>query len=271
MRLIVLAMLAASLSACGQSEAPATATRSAEMPTGSALDADAQSVFERAVAHPDRADSDRLRDPARKPADVMAFFGVEPGMRILDMYSGGGYYSELLARVVGDSGRILAHNNQAYLGFAGTEIDDRYAGDRLSNVERVMAENNELTLQPASLDAITLVLAYHDIYFVNPDQGWPEIDGPAMLAEFFQGLKPGGIVGIVDHYAADGAPPETGGTIHRIDKAIVVREMLAAGFQLDGESDLLRNPDDNHEISVFDPAIRGNTDRFLLRFRKPAS
>ena len=106
--------------------------------------------------------------------------------------------------------------------------------------------------------------------YADPDNGWPEIDGGKLLGELFTALKPGGIVGLVDHYAAEGAPADTGGTTHRIDVGIAIRDMQAAGFVLDEASDLLRNPDDNYETMVFDPSVRGQTDRFVLRFRKPA-
>lgn len=226
-------------------------------------------AYQAAVTHPERSAADRARDGARKPAEVLTFFGIEPGMRVLDLYSGGGYYSEILARLVGPSGSVDAHNNEAYLGFAGDEIKARYADGRLENVKRLMAENNELELGEATLDAITMILTYHDFYFEDAANGWPKIDAPAFLAVLHSGLKPGGIVGLVDHSAPSGAPATTGGTTHRIDPAIVIADMQAAGFVLDGESDLLRNPDDDLERNVFDPAVRGATDRFVLRFRKP--
>lgn len=226
-------------------------------------------VYSAAVADPARSESDRARDAGRKPVEVLQFFGIEPGMQVLDMFSGGGYYTEIISRVVGDGGSVTAHNNQAYLGFAGEEINARFADGRLSNVSQLKAENNELDLGSQSFDAITLILAYHDFYYVDPDNGWQEIDGPKLLAEFHEGLRPGGILGVVDHYAAEGAPTETGGTTHRIDKGAVITAMLAAGFELDGESDMLRNTDDDYEVSVFDPSIRGKSDRFVLRFRKP--
>ena len=226
-------------------------------------------AYEAALAHAERSDADRARDATRKPADVLAFFGIESGMRVLDLYSGGGYYSEILARVVGPTGRVDAHNNQAYLGFAGDEIEARYAGGRLDNVHRLMAENNELELDEATFDAVTMILTYHDFYFVDANNGWPEIDAPAFLAVLHRGLKPGGVIGLVDHSAPSGAPATTGGTTHRIDPAIVIADMRAAGFELEDETDLLRNPDDDLERNVFDPAVRGTTDRFVLRFRKP--
>jgi len=251
-------ILALTLGGCGQhadeehtSEAPAT------------------SIYADAVANDARPESDRARDAGRKPADVLEFFSIEPGMTVLDMFSGGGYYTEILSHAVGEHGRVIAQSNEAYLQFVGDEFEQRYLGGRLANVLVLMAENNELELEPESLDAVMLVLSFHDLYYAAPDNGWPAIDVPAFLAELHSGLRAGGIVGIIDHYAADGAPSETGSTTHRIDPAIVVAAMTAAGFELDGQSDLLRNAEDDYEKVVFDPDLRGKTDRFVMRFRKP--
>ncbi len=232
-------------------------------------DRPAPEIYAAAVAHPERTDADRARDAGRQPATVLEFFRIAPGMTVLDLYSGGGYYTELLSHVVGPQGRVTAHNNQAYLGFAGAEIEARYADDRLPNVTILMAENNELEPAAEAYDAVTMILTYHDMYYADPDNGWPPIDGARLLAELKKGLKPGGTVGIVDHHAEPGSPADTGGTTHRIDVDIVIREMQEAGFELDGSSDVLRNPEDDHSKLVFDPSVRGNTDRFVLRFVKP--
>jgi len=227
------------------------------------------SMYVDAVQHPDRTDADRDRDAGRKPAEVMEFFGIAPGMDILDMFSGGGYYTEMLSNVVGTAGSVIAHTNQAYAQFVGEEATNRYANDRLSNVETLMAENTALEMPDQAFDAIMMILAYHDIYYVDPENGWPAIDGPSLVAELFEALRPGGIVGVVDHYAAAGSPSETGSTLHRIDPQIVINEMGSAGFVLEAQSDVLRNMDDDHSLHMTDPAIRGETDRFVMRFRKP--
>ena len=247
--------------ACSRGTEPAATRGSPESATN---------VYQMAVDNAARSAADRERDANRKPADVLAFFRLDPGMTVLDMYSGGGYYTEIIAHLVGPSGRVDAHNNQAYFGFAGDEIAARYADGRLGNVSALNAENNELDLEPGRYDAVTMVLTYHDFYLVDEENGWPAIDRPALLAEIHEGLKPGGIVGIVDHAAPAGAPSTTGGTTHRIDPAIVVADMQAAGFVHEGEGDILRNAEDDLQQSVFDPEIRGKTDRFVLRFRKPA-
>jgi predicted methyltransferase len=227
------------------------------------------SVYASAVSSEARLDGDHDRDEGRKPAEVLAFIGIKPGMSVLDMFAGGGYYTEIIASVVGDSGHVIAQTNEAYVAFVGDEFERRFGNNRLANVDVLMAENNELELAAESLDAVMLVLSYHDLYSANPEQGWPQIDVPAFLAELFQALKPAGVVGIVDHHAAEGSPAETGNTTHRIDPAIVIEDMAAAGFVFEAQSQLLRNPDDDYDKIVFAPELRGKTDRFLLRFRKP--
>ena len=259
-------VLALTLGACGQQadEDHDTAAAANEAPA-----APATSIYAAAVANSARPEGDRARDAGRKPAEVLEFLGIQPGMTVLDMFSGGGYYTEILSYTVGDSGRVIAQTNEAYLQFVGDEFSARYLGGRLTNAQVLMAENNELELETESLDAVMLVLSFHDLFYDAPENGWPAIDMVAFLAELHDGLRPGGIVGIVDHYAADGASSDTGNTTHRIDPAIVVAAMTNAGFELDGQSDMLRNPQDDYEKVVFDPELRGKTDRFVMRFRKP--
>jgi predicted methyltransferase len=236
---------------------------------GLAQEESGENIYRMAVENSDRSEADVTRDAQRKPAQVMEFMAVAPGMAVLDMFSGGGYYTELLSLVVGPDGSVTAQTNTAYLGFSGEESAARYNDNRLPNTSVLMAENNELELSANTYDAVTMILGYHDIYYADADIGWELIDGPKLLAELYKGMKPGAILGIVDHAAAPGSPAETGGTIHRIDQGLVVREIEAAGFVLDGESDVLRNQNDDYETSVFDPELRGKTDRFVLRFRKP--
>jgi len=230
---------------------------------------DTRSAYKQAVGNPARATRDVERDATRKPGEVLEFFGIEPGMQVLDLLSGGGYYTEVLSYVVGPEGKIVAHSNEMYAQYVGDETSTRYANSRLPNVEILMAENNELSLAAGKYDAVIMVLAFHDIFYVDPKNGWPKIDGPKLLAELFAGLKPGGVVGIVDHHAKAGSPRETGGTLHRIDPAVVIADMEAAGFVLDEKSDLLENVDDDYNKNMADPAVRGKTSRFVMRFIKP--
>ncbi|TFH40181.1 MAG: methyltransferase domain-containing protein, partial [Lysobacterales bacterium] len=195
----VLLLLANFLAACGQGAIDTSKTVSVPA-------APDKAVYARVVANPQRSEADRARDSSRKPGKVLEFFAVTPGMTVLDLFSGGGYYTELLADLVGDAGHVVAHTNEAYLGFVGDEVDARYANDRLPNVEIWMAENNQLDIDDGRFDAILMVLSYHDLYYAEPEQGWPKIDAARLLRELYTGLKPGGILGIVDHYAEAGAP-----------------------------------------------------------------
>jgi len=245
------------------------ASTSATMTSGGTLRPPSADVISRAINNPRRPPADRERDEQRQSDDVLEFFGIQPGMTVLDFYSGGGYYTELLSHVVGNAGRVVAHNNTPYQRFARDELEERYADDRLTNVERIIGENNELVLPANTFDAVLMTLAYHDVYFVNEEMGWTEIDGPRMLAEIYSSMRPGAVFGVVDHVADKGAPASTGGTLHRLDPDLIIRDITAAGFLFDGESDVLRNFEDDHTQAVFDDSIRGRTDRVVLRFRKP--
>jgi predicted methyltransferase len=226
-------------------------------------------AIEAALASPDRLEGDATADPRRRPGAVLAFFGIEPGMTVLDLYSGGGYYTEIVSRVVGPAGAVVAHNNTPYLKFSEEQLRKRYRGGRLPNVERLTAENNALTLDAGRFDAVLMILAYHDIYYDDDSIGWEPIDGPSFLAEVLEGLRPGGILGVVDHAADAGAPASVGDSLHRIDPARLRAEIEGAGFVFEGESKVLRNFSDDRSLPMYDPAIRGRTDRIVYRFRKP--
>jgi len=260
--IIAVATLTLLLSACGQqaSEPVAEPAASAEA---------AVSIYAAALAHPGRSVADLEDDARRQPDKVLEFFGITAGDSVLDMFSGGGYYTEMLSHVVGADGHVTSHSNEVLLAFAGDEYKARLADNRLANVEVLMAANNELDLQADRYDAAIMTLNYHDLYWVSKDYGWQKIDVEKFLAELYEGLKPGGTLGIVDHSAEAGSPREVGGTLHRIDPGIVLEDLEAAGFVLDGESDLLRSSEDDFSKSVFDEAVRGKTDRFVLRFKKP--
>jgi len=225
--------------------------------------------IEAAVNNPSRRKSDRGQDDQRRAEAVLAFFGVQRGMTVLDMYSGGGYYTELLSYLVGDTGRVVAHVNQPYLSYAKDELAGRYDDDRLSNVEQLIAENSELSLAPQSFDVVLMIKAYHELYYVDEAAGWTKVDIPDFLAEIYAALKPGGVLGIVDHNAVAGSPASTGGTLHRIDPVLIKRDVTAAGFTYAGESSVLRNPDDDLTQTVFANVLGDKTDRSVMRFWKP--
>lgn len=192
-------------------------------------------------------------------------------MTVLDFNAATGWYSEILAHVVGPHGRVIAHNHPgARNTLPAADFDARFGNSRLPNVERVFVRHNDLRLPPASVDVVLMSLVYHDAYWHRDGVDWGPIYVQALLESLHAALKPRGIVGIVDHYAAAGADPfESVQALHRIDPAVVRRDFAAAGFKSDGDSDVLRNPDDDYTLSVFDAAVLGRTDRFVLRFRKP--
>jgi len=235
------------------------------------LDSGSPARVDAAMRNPARLAADREQDERRKAADVLHFFGIKPGMVVLDLYSGDGYYAELLSSIVGPTGRVVAHNKVPYLAFAKAELAERTADGRPDNVEQLIVENNQLELAANVFDAVIMIRAYHDVYYVSEDSGWVEIDRPGLMSEIFRALKPGGVLGIVDHVAESGTQPATGGRLHRIDPAVIKRDMAAVGFVFDGESDVLRNSIDDYSQNVFAPSVQDWTDRIVLRFHKPRS
>ena len=217
-----------------------------------------------------RPAADREQDAVRKPAEILAMLDVEPGMHVMDAFSAGGYYTELLSRLVGPKGEVIAYNNPPYAKFAAKGIAARYADDRLPNVRQVTAEVDELELAPHSLDAALFVMSYHDMYWRPADGSWERTDPMQMLRKLHAAMKVGGVVVVQDHVAAPGGDvTEVVDKLHRIDPAIVKRDFKAAGFALEAESDALAHPDDDHTLGVFDPKIRGRTDQFVMKFRRP--
>ena len=267
-RIIALLILAFVVAGCGRPASEAEPAASEPAPAAAVVEADV-SIYAAAVASETRPEADRASDAGRNPEAVLELFGIQPGDVVLEMWAGGGYYTEMLAHVVGESGKVVAHANTPILSFAGDAHTERHADNRLPNAEILLAENNELALEADSFDAATIILNYHDLYWSSEQYGWVQIDVPAFLAELYKGIKPGGTLGIVDHQAASGSPAETGNTLHRIDSAIVIAELEGVGFVLEGESNVLASAEDDHTKSVFDPEIRGKTDRYVLRFRKP--
>jgi len=217
-----------------------------------------------AVGQPTRPETDRMRDADRRPADVLDFFGIAPGMHVAELMTGKGYYAEILGHLIGPSGKLYAQNNKFVLEkFAEAEWAARLNRLSMPHVVRTDQELHELSFPADSLDAVLMILFYHDTY-------WMEVDRAAMNAAIFKALKPGGTYGIIDHHAAVGAGVSTVKTIHRIEASVVQKDVEDAGFVLDGSSDVLVHPEDARTLNVFDDNIRGKTDRFMYRFVKPA-
>ncbi|MBL9069405.1 MAG: class I SAM-dependent methyltransferase [Sphingopyxis sp.] len=221
--------------------------------------------YKAALADPARPAADRDRDAARKPAELLAFAGVKPGQSVGDFVMGGGYVTRLLAAAVGSSGKVYAFQPAEFIAFKKQYGDDQAAVDAAyANVDAVGGPFAAPAF-PAPLDVIITVQNFHDLYL----KPFPEGTGDKASAALFAALKPGGALIVVDHSAADGSGTTLSDSLHRIDKAAVVAALTKAGFKLEAESDLYARADDPRTANVFDPAIRGKTDQFTLRFRKP--
>lgn len=226
-------------------------------------------VIAEALASPARLESDRPRDALRRPDQVLSFFEIARGMKVLDLFSGGGYYTEILSGVVGSEGEVLAHNNNAYLAYAAEELGKRFADNRLTNVKRVTAEADDLVLPAASLDAALAVLTWHDFYYDDAENGWAAIDEAGLTAKLCTALKPGAVLGIIDHVARAGADArESGQNLHRVDPARIQADLADSCFEYEAETNVLRNPSDDYDKPVFDPSVRGKTDRVVYKFRR---
>ena len=264
-------ILAASLAlgACSQPSDPETTATpepaALEQPAPAASEA-APDNLQSSLAATSRPEADRSRDAGRKPAQVIEFLGIEPGMNVIDLMAGGGWYTEVLSIAVGPEGTVVAQNTDAALQFRDganeKAISERLSGNRLPNVTRLNENFDEITPEDGTFDAAITALNFHDVY----NRSGPEA-AVAMLETVHAILEPGGVLGIIDHA---GDPDADNEALHRVDRAKVVESAEAAGFVVAAESDLLRNEADDHSLAVFDEAIRGRTDRFLLKLQRPA-
>jgi predicted methyltransferase len=213
------------------------------------------------LANPERPEDERKLDAGRKPEEVLKFFGVKPGDKVADIMAAGGYYTAILSQVVGDKGVVYSANNAFIKGFVKDKLDVRLQNPMFANVKHIDGEVDKLALPTdGSLDFVLIHLNYHDLVLKNDNRA-------AMNKAIFAALKPGGVYGIVDHYAKDGSGSEFTESLHRIDKAVEVKEVTDAGFVLAKEGEMLRHPEDPRTEAVF--KHRGETDRFVLRFEKP--
>lgn len=219
-----------------------------------------------AFADSKRPAADRERDDRSRAADILGFAEVKPGMHVADLVTGGGYYARLFAAAVGPTGKVFAWEPAEFIAFNADygkgvkELPTQYV-----NITGSDARFGELALPPG-LDVVFTNQNYHDFHLKPLGEG---VAG-RMNEAAFKALKPGGVYIVVDHSAVAGAEVAVADTLHRIDVERVKQEVTAAGFRFEGESDVLRNPADPRTASVFDPAIRGKTDQFVLKFRKPA-
>lgn len=219
-----------------------------------------------ALAHPDRPAADLQLDEGRQIGAVLDFFGVRPGMTVVEVYATRGRTAEVLARIVGGTGRVYMQNvpKIAQIEQIRNAIETRLAGNRLPNVVRIDRPLERLGIEPDSVDGAVINIVFHDFFNVADDV-------PAVLTELRRILLPGGFVGVVDHAARAGTRDHMAkgeGNVHRIDEEYAKELFRQAGFLLEAETQLLRQPDDPRQQSVFEMNGRP-TDRFVLLFRKP--
>ena len=225
------------------------------------LAADVSVVIAAAVANPARPAADAARDAVRKPAEVLAFSHVKPGDKVLELIPSGGYFSHLFSGAVGPTGRVYAASPN-FNPETGKAVGVKPVDPAFPNV--IPTVLGRTISVPEPVDMIFTAQNYHDFHLSRLN-----LDVAALDKGLFAALKPGGLLVIEDHAAVAGTDLTVPDKLHRIDEAIVKQEVEAAGFVFEGESDVLRNPADPRTANVFTPDIRGHTDQFLLRFRKP--
>ncbi|MEX0300733.1 MAG: class I SAM-dependent methyltransferase [Kordiimonas sp.] len=231
--------------------------------------ADQQHITD-AVNSPERPDNETVRDAKRKPSEVLEFIGVKPGMHVADLLGGGGYYTDIFSRAVGETGSVLNYINYyvrgRFVNFFGPggPVEKRANGEQWKKNVTLAFDDMENFKTENPLDVAFMALFYHDT-------AWQGTERDKMNKAIFDALKPGGLYVIVDHSAEEGSGIRDVKTLHRIDKSFVVNEIEAAGFKLVEESNLLANPEDTRDFNVFRDARtnRDNTDRFILKFQKP--
>jgi predicted methyltransferase len=206
-------------------------------------------------------------DAGRKPAEILNFMQLKPGMKAIDVVTGSGYYAEIMAQVVGAKGSVVAFEPKAFYDDKAKAALDAVA---MRETNFKLATDFAGAMTPNSYNFAMIHLNYHDFYWTSEKNHVPRLDPNVILGALFKAMKPGGIVSVVDHIGPAGDTRALVDKLHRIDPEVVKADFKRAGFVLEAESDLLRMPSDDHTKIVFDPAVRGKTDRFAFRFRKPA-
>jgi predicted methyltransferase len=226
----------------------------------------AEAAMAAVVAAPDRTEADRAIDAGRQPTRLLAFYGVRPGMRVAELSAADGYTAELLARAVGPTGTVYAQNSRALLGQVGPYWAQRLERPAMRAVVRVDRElEDPLPPEARGLDLVVMHAAYHDTL-------WLDVDRARMNRAIFEALAPGGAFVVVDSSALPGSGRDVAYELHRVDEALVRREVEAAGFRLAAEAGFLRHPEDTRDWNSAPNEAgerRGTGDRFVLRFVRP--
>lgn len=222
-----------------------------------------------ALADPARPEADKARDAARKPGELLAWAGLRPGMKVIDLVPGQGYFTRIFSKAVGPNGRVYAYVPAELTALAKGKPPSvaAFVGKAPFGNTRMILQGMPQLGAPEKVDMIFTAQNYHDLHlpFMGP------VDLAVVNRQAFKALKPGGVYIVVDHTAKAGTTVAQWDSLHRIDPAVVRREVEAAGFVYEGETRILRNPKDPLTANVFDAGIRGRTDQFAIKFRKPRS
>ncbi|MDV3258396.1 MAG: methyltransferase [Sphingomonas sp.] len=215
-----------------------------------------------------RTEANVKLDESRKPVEVLGYLGLEPGMRVLDMFGANQYWAEILAPAVGPNGFVTVWQPSQFLNDKRRASFAEFAA-RQKNVLLINSPFERPAIGENAYDFILMNLDYHDVYWESTERNIPRMEPSEWLRRLYAAARPGAVVGIIDHVAQPGGDTrETVEKLHRIDPELVRADFERAGFLLEGSSDLLRNSADDHSLNVFDDKIRGRTDRFFFKFRK---
>ena len=222
-----------------------------------------------AVGLPSRSADNVKLDESRKPADLLQFLGLQQGMTVIDMFGGNRYWAEITAPAIGANGKVYVWEPTQFYDDKSKAAFAEFAA-KAPNASIVASPFEAPELPANYADFMLINLDYHDVYWESAKFGVKRMEPEAFLKTVYSAMKPGGIVGVVDHAAVPGGDTrQVVDKLHRIDPAVVKADFQRAGFLLEAESDLYRNPADDRGLLVFDPKIRGKTDRFVLKLRKP--
>lgn len=215
-----------------------------------------------------RSEANVALDASRKPVEVLKFLGLQEGMWVSDPFGGNLYWAEITGPAVGPKGRVSIWQPKQ---FYGQKSYDNYTAlhAKQPNVWLRVSPFEAPDLPANTYDFMLINLDYHDVYWESDKNGIIRMDPDQWLKTVYDAMRPGAVVGVIDHVANPGDTRATVEKYHRIDPAVVKADFKRAGFVLEAESKMLRNPADDHSLNVFDPKIRGKTDRFVLKFRKP--
>lgn len=225
--------------------------------------------FAGAVSRPGRSAEAIALDESRKPAEVLAFLGLKSGMHAADIMTGSGYWAEIMRNAVGPKGMVTAFEPNQFYSTPDEEKKWTALVKSRPDIRFVRYPFEAFRAAPNQFDFTIISLNYHDLYWESAKYHIPRSDPAAFVKNLYAATKPGGIVGIIDHVGPAGDTRALVEKLHRIDPATVKADFTVAGFVLEAESPILGNTADDHTKGVFDPAIRGKTDRFIFRFRRP--